>query len=190
MFLRILDPRFLTMAAALFLGAATIHAEPGTPVPNSPPPTKKSSVDGPKKSRTIPANLARVTHHPRNFRGWSKYCWFPRYQCYGYYNASQRMWFYYYEPFARFLPIRYLTTYPPTTVGIGPVTTTAATAPAASAAAALAAWRDCDSRLGSGSRRRPPLTNDPDVRSRAAVLDRGSYRFLIDLPLQPAKVSP
>ena len=128
MSLRILDPRFLTIATALLFGAAALHADPGAPTPT--PPTKKSTPEGPsaktdgaRKTKNIPASLARVTHHSRNFRGWSKYCWFPRYQCYGYFNASQRMWFYYYEPFARFLPVRYLTMYPPTTVGIGPVTT-------------------------------------------------------------------
>ncbi|HEX3314584.1 MAG TPA: hypothetical protein VHR72_06805 [Gemmataceae bacterium] len=142
---RIFDPRLLTMAVALLIGAATLQAEPGAPTPNSPHPTKKSAADRPstktknaRKTKNVPAKLARVTHHSRNYRGWSKFCWFPRYQCYGYYSASQRMWFYYYEPFARFLPTRYLSTYPPTTVGNGPVTTAGAAAPGATAPAGAA----------------------------------------------------
>ena len=143
MFFRIFDPRVLTVAATLLFGAAALHAEPGTGTPT--PPTKKASPDAPatktdgaKKTKTLPARLAHVTNHGRNFRGWSNYCWFPRYRCYGYCNASQRMWFYYYEPFATFLPVRYLSTYPPSTVGIGPVSNVAA-APAAAASGSLPA---------------------------------------------------
>jgi hypothetical protein len=146
MFSRIFNPRLLTLAAAFLFGAAMVQAQP--PMPNSPtPPTKKAgdgqprqpaptgTADAGKKTKALPSRLARTRNHVRGYRDWSKYCWFPRYHCYGYYSSADRMWFYWYEPFGRYLPTRYLTVYPPTTVGLGPVSTATA-APAAGAPAA------------------------------------------------------
>ena len=146
MFPRIFDPRLLTMAAVLLIGAATLQAEPGAPTPNSPPPTKKSAADRPstktknaRKTKNIrPISLGSPTI-PAIIAAGASPAGSRAYQCYGYYNASQRMWFYYYEPFARFLPTRYLATYPPTTAGLGPVTTTTAAAPGGTASGTLPA---------------------------------------------------
>ena len=68
-----------------------------------------------------------VAHRPVNFtfrargyRGWASRCWFPSYRCYGYYCGADQLWYYWYAPLNQYLPITYMSVYPPT-VGIAPV---------------------------------------------------------------------
>jgi hypothetical protein len=56
----------------------------------------------------------------RDYRNWSRYCWFPRYNCYGYCCPSDGVWFYWCEEQGRYLPISELANYPPTTTGQAP----------------------------------------------------------------------
>ncbi len=60
-----------------------------------------------------------VPVHVRGYRGWASRCWFPGYRCYGYYGGDDQLWYYWYEPFAEYLPITYMSIYPPT-AGIAP----------------------------------------------------------------------
>jgi hypothetical protein len=65
-------------------------------------------------------------YYPRYYRGWSRYCWFPRYRCYGYYSPTDSCWYYWYAPNNCFVPVQYITTFVPTPV---PVTTTMPVSP-------------------------------------------------------------
>src|SRR6202035_4559245 len=49
------------------------------------------------------------------------YCWFPQYRCYGYYSTVDGVWFYWYAPLNRFLPVSYMALYPPTAIGVAPI---------------------------------------------------------------------
>ena len=109
MFTAIFQTRSLVLTAALLLGTATANAQT-TPKP----PTKTEST---KTTLRIPGNLQKS----RNFHDWKSYCYFRRYHCYGYYNAASRLWFYWYQPFNRYLPISYMSTYPPVNIGQIPV---------------------------------------------------------------------
>ena len=110
MFTSILNPRSLVLAVALsgFLGTASANADtPKTPPANSP------------TTKPLPQRLAK-TSYEKNFKGWTAYCFFKKYQCYGYYSPAKRLWFYWYAPFNRFLPVSYMAIYPPTNVGVVP----------------------------------------------------------------------
>jgi hypothetical protein len=63
-------------------------------------------------------------HHSlhRDYRGWSRFCWMPRFRCYGYYCPQSRGWFYLYERGNCFLPVSCLNTYAPTPVAAPPAT--------------------------------------------------------------------
>jgi hypothetical protein len=66
------------------------------------------------------SSSVHINFRARDFRGWSSYCYLPQSRCYGYY--CEGMWFYWYEPMAQFLPISYITLYPPINTGFVPVT--------------------------------------------------------------------
>ncbi len=63
---------------------------------------------------------AHVPFHVRGYRGWVSRCWFPGYGCYGYYCGTDQVWYYWYAPLNEYLPITYLSVYPPTP-GVAPV---------------------------------------------------------------------
>lgn len=55
------------------------------------------------------------SHYYRSsYRGWSSYCWYPRYGCYGYYCPTQSCWYYWYPQSNCYLPVTYLPTFTPT----------------------------------------------------------------------------
>jgi hypothetical protein len=55
-----------------------------------------------------------VPVHVRGYHGWASRCWFPGYRCYGYYCGDDQAWYYWYAPFNEYLPITYMSIYPPT----------------------------------------------------------------------------
>jgi hypothetical protein len=61
----------------------------------------------------------RVYH--RGYHGWTSRCYLPSYRTYGYYSGGG--WYYWYAPFNEYLPITYLSIYPPTPIAAVPVTT-------------------------------------------------------------------
>jgi hypothetical protein len=61
-------------------------------------------------------------HYPSSYRGWSSYCWFPRYRCYGYYCPTACCWYYWYPQSSCYLPCTYLPTYVPTPIDVAPPT--------------------------------------------------------------------
>jgi hypothetical protein len=63
---------------------------------------------------------AHVQFHVRGYRGWVSRCWFPSYGCYGYYCGAEQLWYYWYAPLNEYLPISYMSVYPPTQ-GLAPV---------------------------------------------------------------------
>jgi hypothetical protein len=77
--------------------------------------------------RVVNGRSARAVYHVRDYRAWSSYCWFPQYRCYGYYSSIDGLWFYWYAPLNRFLPVSYMVQYPPAAIGIGPVSPVAGT---------------------------------------------------------------
>jgi hypothetical protein len=50
---------------------------------------------------------------PRNYRGWTRYCWFPSYGCYGYYSPDDNAWYYWYGPENQYRPVSDMQMYPP-----------------------------------------------------------------------------
>jgi hypothetical protein len=75
----------------------------------------------------VHAHAPLVVHgHPAHFHvhgygGWVSRCWFPSYGCYGYYSGAEQVWYYWYAPLNEYLPISYMSIYPPTPVGVAPV---------------------------------------------------------------------
>jgi len=66
------------------------------------------------------ANAHHVSHEhgwnhyrDRGYRGWSRYCWFPDYRCYGYYCPDDGVWYYWYGPRNSYLPVSEMATNPP-----------------------------------------------------------------------------
>ena len=53
------------------------------------------------------------TGKPRNWNSWSRYCWFPAYNCYGYFCSCDNTWYYWYGPSDCFLPISDMPNFPP-----------------------------------------------------------------------------
>ena len=58
--------------------------------------------------------------HKRGYHGWVSRCWFPSFGCYGYYCGTEQIWYYWYAPLNEYLPITYMSMYPPT-AGVAPV---------------------------------------------------------------------
>jgi hypothetical protein len=52
-------------------------------------------------------------YRSRDYRGWTRYCWFPRYGCYGYYSPDDDAWYYWYGPDNRYRPVSDMDSYPP-----------------------------------------------------------------------------
>jgi hypothetical protein len=70
---------------------------------------------------------AHVPFHVRGYGGWVSRCWFPGYRCYGYYCGADQAWYYWYAPLNEYLPISYMSIYPPTPFGVAPVGVVAVT---------------------------------------------------------------
>jgi len=69
-----------------------------------------------------PSNVnVHYTYFPRGYCSWRNYCWFGSYRCYGYFTDG--CWFYWCETLGGFMPISYMTLYPPTTMGTVPPST-------------------------------------------------------------------
>lgn len=112
MLTNILNTRSMILAVALS-GIVGNAANAGTPKP----------LPANLPTKHFPQNLAKAAY-ARSFQGWTAYCFITKYQCNGYYSSATRLWYYWYAPFNRFLPISYLPIYPPTMGGIvspGPV---------------------------------------------------------------------
>jgi hypothetical protein len=62
-----------------------------------------------------------VPVHVRGYNGWGWRCWFPGYRTYGYYSGADQAWYYWYAPLNQYLPITYMSIYPPTPAGFAPV---------------------------------------------------------------------
>ncbi len=60
----------------------------------------------------------RSHYYERSYRGWSRYCWFPSYRCYGYYCPTQSCWYYYCGTQSCYLPVSYMSTFAPTPVNL------------------------------------------------------------------------
>jgi hypothetical protein len=61
---------------------------------------------------TIHGHSVRV--YVGGYRDWAYRCWFPFYRTYGYYSGPDQVWYYWYAPFGEYLPITYMSIYPPT----------------------------------------------------------------------------
>jgi hypothetical protein len=59
-------------------------------------------------------------HYNRFYHGWSRYCWFPGYGCYGYYCPTRCCWYCYCGQYECFVPVQYVTEFVPTPV-VAPV---------------------------------------------------------------------
>jgi hypothetical protein len=109
----------LTLAAAFGILVATA----GTEVQASPKVDKKSHVSqqggshksfGGMKSFHHNGKDYRFHHYDRYYHGWSRYCWFPSYHCYGYFCPQERCWYYYSNSYSCYMPVSYITVFTPT----------------------------------------------------------------------------
>jgi hypothetical protein len=50
---------------------------------------------------------------PYSYNSWSQRCWFPQHNCYGYYCPQRACWYYFYQPFNRYLPVQYMSQFAP-----------------------------------------------------------------------------
>jgi hypothetical protein len=118
----------LTSVAAAFaavLGTTNLYAAPhgGHPAHAAP-----HTHAAPHAQVAAHAHAAIVVHghsmhvpiHVRGYRGWVSRCWFPRFGCYGYYCGTDQAWYYWYAPFDEYLPISYMSIYPPAPIGVAP----------------------------------------------------------------------
>jgi hypothetical protein len=69
----------------------------------------------------IHGHSVNVSVRLHGYHGWSSRCWFPTYNTYGYYCGEDATWYYWYAPFNEYLPISYMSIYPPT-MAVAPVT--------------------------------------------------------------------
>ena len=97
-------------AVALISSTSTVEANPGQSHSGS----YSARVGVHSHNHSLHVNF-RV----RDYRGWTSYCYFSSYRCYGYCDAG--VWYYWYEPMARFLPVSYMSAYPPINTGFVPV---------------------------------------------------------------------
>jgi hypothetical protein len=73
--------------------------------------------------------------YSRNYDGLTTRCWFPQYQCYGYFCPADGNWYFWCDSQARYLPTSLLAQFPPTRIvlttpfGIAPVTPVTQTLP-------------------------------------------------------------
>ncbi len=54
----------------------------------------------------------------RFYRGWGSYCYLSGYGCYGFFDPACGEWFYWYQPTARYLPVRVIATFRPVASGV------------------------------------------------------------------------
>jgi hypothetical protein len=123
---------FSFAAAALTVCLATsAFAEPNaTPKTTLSIQTSHATVavrTGRPATRIVNGRSARATYHVRGYRGWTSYCWFPQYQCYGYYSSVDGLWYYWYAPMNRFQSVALMAQYPPTPIAGGPISPVAGT---------------------------------------------------------------
>ena len=76
--------------------------------------TTRSNV---QTTRTIHSNNLHSSFRASSYCGWNSYCWFGQCRCYGCYCPSAQCWYYWYAPMQCYLPISYMTIYPPTPFG-------------------------------------------------------------------------
>ena len=58
----------------------------------------------------------------RDYEGFTTRCWFPQYQCYGYFCPADGNWYFWADSQARYLPISLLAQFPPTRIVLtGPI---------------------------------------------------------------------
>jgi hypothetical protein len=57
-------------------------------------------------------------HYNSSYKGWSHYCWFPKYSCYGYYCSTQSCWYCYCPQYSCYVPYSYVPTFTPQAVNL------------------------------------------------------------------------
>jgi len=87
----------------------------------------KTGSSGSTKTFSSHGHNYSFHHYSRDYRGWSQYCWFPSYGCYGYYSSADLAWYYWYEPQHCYLPVTVINVYPPVNPGFAPASPTAQT---------------------------------------------------------------
>jgi len=53
------------------------------------------------------------SYRHRDYHGWTRYCWFADYGCYGYYCPEDAVWYYWYGPRNCYLPVSEMAVYVP-----------------------------------------------------------------------------
>src|SRR5262245_46549639 len=104
----------LAFAAVLVCGA-NVQADNKTNANGAPTNTGNGTKQTTQK---IGKAKTKAVFHLRDFRGFTSYCYLPRYRCYAYFSPADGLWFYWYQPSARFLPTAYLAYYPPVLPGL------------------------------------------------------------------------
>jgi hypothetical protein len=87
--------------------------------------SKSSSSSSGSKTVQLQKTVSKTPQHSQtlvlrhlHYRGWTQFCWYPRFGCYCCYCPTACEWFYYYQPSACYLPISQVAQFPPTTVNV------------------------------------------------------------------------
>jgi hypothetical protein len=109
----------LSLAVALVAGTFTLPTEVASAASG-----KSGSVGSTSHVSHHSGNRTFTSHgrsfscntFSRSYNGWSRYCWFPSYGCYGYYCPTDYSWYFYSGTYACYLPVTYINTIAPTPV--------------------------------------------------------------------------
>jgi hypothetical protein len=80
-----------------------------------------NATDHAHRTLLVYGRSVHVPVHGRGYGGWASRCWLPSYRTYGYYSGAEQVWYYWYAPLNEYLPITYMSVYPPTPMGVAPV---------------------------------------------------------------------
>jgi hypothetical protein len=113
-----------TLAITTLLSVTTGKSEATPPEP----PKEKAIVTGNANVASKPGkgNVAgkgnaakgrRANAYVRGYRGFRNYCYYPAYHCYLFFDPATRQWYFWSDRTGQFLPVNYITAYPPLTSG-------------------------------------------------------------------------
>jgi hypothetical protein len=103
---------------------ASGHLPKPAPAQKGGPSTKSGTSHGGQKRFEHGGRSYYFHSYHRHYYGWSRYCWFPAYRCYGFYCPTQCCWYYWCGQYECFVPVEYIGTFAPTPVNTNTNTNT------------------------------------------------------------------
>jgi hypothetical protein len=107
----------LALATAFLVGGAAGEAQ-AAPHGGSKSHYHGSYHYGSYKNFSYHGHYFNVRYYPRYYHGWTRYCWFPTYRCYGYYCPDDCCWYFWSPQYGCFMPVTYISTFGPVPVNV------------------------------------------------------------------------